>query len=103
MVAETQDAIVHATRRKPGIMRMIWLIAWRQIVEAVRNRSTFITTGFFLVLQTVMVLLVLRPLLSGPVAPKDVGIAGTLIAFYLLFAGLMPTTPAVSIASGVFA
>lgn len=103
MVAETQESIVRVTRRKPGTLRVIWLIAWRQIIEAMRNRSTFITTGFFLLFQTVMVLVVLRPFLSGPVAPKEVGIAGTLIAFYLLFAGLMPTTPAVSIASGVFA
>jgi len=81
----------------------MWLIAWRQIGEAMRNRSTLVMTGFFLMIQTVLIWISLRPLAQGHVSPKEAGFVGTLMAFYLLYVGLMPTTPAVGIASGVFA
>lgn len=102
MSAETQNAMTPATY-KASSARIIWLIAWRQIVEAVRTRSTLVMTGFFLVFQTIIVLVSLGPMLQGQLSPRAMSFTGTLMAFYLLFVGLMPSTPAIGIASGVFA
>lgn len=88
------------TYRSSSTIRILWLIAWRQIVEAVRNRSTLVMTGFFLILPLILVVISLRPVLQDP---KALGVAGSFIALYLLMVGLMPATPAIGIASGVFA
>ncbi|HEY6411221.1 MAG TPA: hypothetical protein VIY29_27495, partial [Ktedonobacteraceae bacterium] len=40
---------------------------------------------------------------QGHLSPREMSFAGTLMAFYLLFVGLMPSTPSIGIASGVFA
>jgi ABC-type Na+ efflux pump permease subunit len=72
------------------------------MLEAIRDRSTLITSGFFLVLQTVLVLISVVPAMSDHSA-KGMSNAGFLMAFYLLFVGLMPSAPAIGIASGVFA
>ena len=103
MLADTQNAMTCAPYRKVSSLRTMWLIARRQISEAMRNRSTLIMTGFFLLLQTVLIWLSLRPLAQEHLSPGVAGFVGTLMAFYLLYVGLMPTTPAVGIASGVFA
>jgi ABC-type Na+ efflux pump permease subunit len=103
MSAETQNAITHATYTKVSSLYIIWLIARRQMVEAVRTRSTLVMTGFFLVFQTILVLISLGPMIHGHLSPREMSFAGTLMAFYLLFVGLMPSTPAIGIASGVFA
>jgi ABC-type Na+ efflux pump permease subunit len=101
--AETQNAMTHATYTKTSSARIIWLIAWRQIVEAMRTRSTLVMTGFFLVFQTILVLISLGPMIQGQLSPREMTFAGTFMAFFLLFVGLMPSTPAIGIASGVFA
>ncbi len=87
----------------PGsTLSTMWLIARRQAIEAMQTRQTLVMVGFSLALQTGMVLVSLRPLLQN-VSPGTAGIAGTFIAFFLIFAGMMPCTTAVSIAAGVFA
>jgi ABC-type Na+ efflux pump permease subunit len=101
--AMLQNAMKPTSYHKANSLRITWLIAWRQIGEAFRNRSTIVMTGFFLLLQTVLIWFSLRPLAQGHVSPREADFVGTLMAFYLLYVGLMPTTPAVGIAAGVFA
>lgn len=83
-------------------LRTTWLIAWRQVLEAERERSTLIMTGFFLLFQTAIVLLSLRSVMSDN-SHSGIASAGALMAFYLLWVGLMPSAPAIGIAAGVFA
>jgi ABC-type Na+ efflux pump permease subunit len=103
MATETQKTMTRATYNKPGALRVTWLIARRQVAESLRDRSTLIMSSFFLIFPLVMVLISVRPFLQGPLTPSTVGFVGSLMAFYLLFAGMMPCTSAVSIAAGVFA
>lgn len=102
MIADTHNAAMRTTYKKAGTLSTAWLIAWRQMLEAIRDRSTLITSGFFLVLQTVLVLISVVPAM-GDHSAKGMSNAGFLMAFYLLFVGLMPSAPAIGIASGVFA
>src|SRR5581483_7894141 len=83
-------------------MRVMWLIAWRQMVEAMRTRSTLIMGGFFLLFQTGLVPFSLGGLLRGH-TQQDMMVASTLIAFFLLWVCMLPCTPAIGIAAGVFA
>ncbi len=102
MIIDTYNAATRASYRKAGTVSTTWLIARRQMLEAMRDRSTLITSGFFLVLQTVLVLISVVPAM-GDHSAKGMSNAGFLMAFYLLFVGLMPSAPAIGIASGVFA
>src|SRR5436190_15508515 len=102
MNTDTQSNTTRATYKKASTMHITWLIARRQMLEAIRDRSTLMMSGMFLILQTVLVLISVGPALQDHTI---VGLqrAGFLMAFYLLFVGLMPATPAIGIASGVFA
>ena len=102
MNTETQSYKAHATYKKASTLHITWLIARRQMLEAIRDRSTLMMSGIFLILQTVLVLISVGPALQDHTV---VGLqrVGFLMAFYLLFVGLMPATPAIGIASGVFA
>ena len=102
MHVESQNSRTYATPQRASTLNITWLIAWRQISEAVRDRSTLIMSGFFLAFQTVLVLISVGPAL-GDHTQKGLSNAGVLMAFFLLFVGLMPATPAVSISSGAFA
>jgi ABC-2 type transport system permease protein len=102
MNTETQSYTARATYKKASTIQITWLIARRQILEAVRERSTLVMSGFFLALQTVLVLVSVGPNLHEH-TPAGLSRAGFLMAFYLLFVGLMPATSAIGIASGVFA
>jgi len=102
MNTETQSYTAHTTYNKASAQQITWLIARRQIGEAVRDRSTLIMSGFFLAFQTVLVLISVGPAL-GDHTQNGLSNAGGLLAFFLLFVGLMPATPAIGIASGVFA
>ena len=102
MHTETQNSTTNTTHTRAGTLHITWLIAWRQIGEAVRDRSTLIMSGFFLAFQTVLVLLSVGPAL-GDHTQKGLSNAGVLMAFFLFFVGLLPATPAVGIASGAFA
>src|SRR6184192_884239 len=102
MNPETPSYIARATYKKASTPHITWLIARRQMLEAIRDKSTLMMSGMFLIVQTVLVLISIGPALQDHTA---VGLqrAGFLMAFYLLFVGLMPATPAIGIASGVFA
>ena len=102
MNIDTQSGTTRITYKKASTPHIMWLIARRQMVEAIRDRSTLMMSGMFLIIQTVLVLISVGPALQDHTA---VGLqrAGFLMAFYLLFVGLMPATPAIGIASGVFA
>src|SRR6266566_6264454 len=103
MNTEMIPKVVASTSYKPGsTMRVMWLIAWRQMVEAVRTRSMLIMVGFFLLFQTGLVAFSLRPLLQGN-TQQDMLAGSILIAFFLLWVGMLPCTPAIGIAAGVFA
>ena len=102
MHVETQNSRTYTTHQRASTLHITWLIARRQIGEAVRDRSTLIMSGFFLAFQTVLVLLSVGPALQDH-TQKGLSNAGVLMAFFLLFVGLLPATPAVSIASGAFA
>ena len=88
---------------KPGSSRMIWVIARRQMLEAIRDRSTLTMTGFFLLLQAGLIWFSLGGSLHGHVEPRSVAAVGSTMAFFLLYAGLIPSAPAIGIAAGVFA
>jgi len=88
--------------QKASTPQITWLIAKRQMIEAIRDRSTLMISGIFLAFQTVLVLISVGPAL-GDHSVAGLQRAGFLMAFYLLFVGLMPATPAIGIASGVFA
>src|SRR5438270_5118303 len=102
MNTHTQSNTTRATYKKASTLHITWLIARRQMLEAIRDKSTLMMTGMFLIVQTVLVLISVGPALQDH---TTVGLqrAGFLMAFYLLFVGLLPATPANGIASGVFA
>jgi len=102
MHAETQNSTTYTAHKRASTLQITWLIARRQIGEAVRDRSTLIMSGFFLAFQTVLVLISVGPALQDHTL-TGLSNAGVLMAFFLLFVGLLPATPAVGIASGVFA
>src|SRR5437667_4120479 len=102
MNADAHNDTTRVTYKKASSLYITWLIARRQMLEAIRDKSTLMMSGMFLIVQTVLVLISIGPALQDHTA---VGLqrAGFLMAFYLLFVGLMPATPAIGIASGVFA
>jgi ABC-type Na+ efflux pump permease subunit len=102
MNTETQNYSTRATYTKASTIQITWLIARRQILDAIRDRSTLIMSGFFLLFQTVLVLITVGPALRDN-TQAGLSAVSFLLAFYLLLVGLMPTTPAIGIASGVFA
>src|SRR6516165_4161351 len=102
MKIDTHSDTTRVSYKKASTPHITWLIARRQMLEAIRDRSTLMLSGIFLIIQTVLVLISVGPALQDHTV---VGLqrAGFLMAFYLLFVGLMPATPAIGIASGVFA
>ena len=102
MNTDIQSNTTRATYKKASTLRITWLIARRQMLEAIRDRSTLMLSGMFLIVQTVLVLISVGPSLQDHTV-AGIQRAGFLMAFYLLFVGLMPATPAIGIASGVFA
>ena len=102
MNTDMQSDTTRTPYKKASTQHTTWLIARRQMLEAIRDRSTLMMSGIFLIVQTVLVLISVGPALQDHTV---VGLqrAGFLMAFYLLFVGLMPATPAIGIASGVFA
>ncbi|SRR5216683_730984 len=102
MIKDARHTMTRVTSKKASTLSAIWLIARRQMLEAIRDRSTLTTAGFLLVLQTVLVLVVLAPAMRDHPA-KGMSNAGFTMAFYLLVVGLMPSATAIGIASGAFA
>ena len=102
MNTDTQSGTTRTAYKKASTLHITWLIARRQMLEAIRDRSTLMMSGMFLIIQTVLVLISVGPALQDHTV-AGLQRAGLLMAFYLLFVGLMPATPAIGIASGVFA
>src|SRR6266849_4585643 len=102
MIKDARHTMTRVTSKKASTLSAIWMIARRQMLEAIRDRSTLTTAGFLLVLQTVLVLVVLAPAMRDHPA-KGMSNAGFTMAFYLLVVGLMPSATAIGIASGAFA
>jgi ABC-2 type transport system permease protein len=102
-MAEIHNAGTGSSYKPPNSVQSAWLIGRRQMLEAVRDRSTLIMTGFLLVIQAVVMLSLLQSLAQGHLSPKEAASTSTLMVFGLLYVGLLPVTPAVGIASGVFA
>ncbi len=84
-------------------LRIAWVIARRHIKESLRNRSTYVMAGFYLLLPLALVLFTLQPILSQPADSPAGRQAGGTMAVYLLMAGLLPCTWSVGIAAGAFA
>src|SRR5215472_17980674 len=81
MYAQTQNSTTSTTYKRASTLHITWLIARRQIGEAVRDRSTLIMSGFFLAFQTLLVLISVGPALQDH-TPKGLSNAGVLMAFY---------------------
>lgn len=88
----------------PRDLPTMWRIARRAAIESLRDRMTLMFSAVFaLALPCLMVLLVIRPqAVHGPHRTSAAAL-GTLLAVYLLIAGLLPVNGAISIAAGVFA
>jgi ABC-type Na+ efflux pump permease subunit len=87
----------------PGGLEMTWLIARRAAVDALQDRlSLLMGVAFALIVPVVLVLVILRPIVSGPSADSELSL-GDVLAFNLLVVGLLPTSAAIGIASGQFA
>jgi ABC-type Na+ efflux pump permease subunit len=89
--------------RRANPARVAWVIAWRHIKESLRNRSTYVMGVFYLLLPIGLVWFTLRPVLENVDSAEGRAFAGTLMAVYLLMAGLLPCTWSVGIAAGAFA
>jgi ABC-2 type transport system permease protein len=97
------DAPLRRPIRKAPPLQVVWVIAWRHIKESLHNRSTYLMAVLYLLVPLILVLFTLRPALAKATAPNDRQVAGALMAFYLLMAGLLPANWAVGIAAGAFA
>jgi ABC-type Na+ efflux pump permease subunit len=87
----------------PGSLEMTWLIARRAAIDALQDRlSLLMGVAFAVVVPVVLVLVILRPMVSGPSADAELSL-GDALAFNLLVVGLLPTSAAIGIASGQFA
>ncbi len=80
----------------------IWLIARRQMIEAMWTRSTLVMFGVSLVINTFIVWSTLQPTVRSNSSPNHF-VVGNTLAFLLLLVALLNAQPAVGIAAGVFA
>ncbi len=78
----------------------IWLVARRQMVEALLTRSSLVMFGVSLVINTFVVWNTIQPQNESPNGQRAIG---NTLAFLLLFIALLNSQPAVGIAAGVFA
>lgn len=93
------------TRRHPSYTPLpmpstIWLIARRQMVEALWTRSSLVMFGVSLVINTFIVWNTIQSLNHSFNGQHMIG---NTLAFLLLFIALLNAQPAVGIAAGVFA
>ena len=98
--AHTANPLPTTTYKPSSTLQTIWLIARRQMREAMRGRTTVTMLVFSLALLTGMVWFTLRPLVA---TPHPGSFAGTIIAFYLSYVGLINSQSAIGVAAGVFA
>jgi len=93
----------HDAVRRPGDLRLLWLIARRGARESLRDRMTLIVSlGFVLVLPVILLLTLVRIQIAAS-GPNDAAALGGSLATFLFLLGLAPTTGAIGIACGQFA
>jgi ABC-2 type transport system permease protein len=92
----------HEAYSRASSARVAWWIAWRQIREGLRSRSTWILTLATTAVPLIFLYLSLRQALQD-VRSIHNGSVGVQMAFYLLWLGLVTTLPALGIAAGAFA
>ncbi len=102
IVTGTMRVAEHGAVRRPGDLRLLWLIALRGARESLRDRLTIVVNLVFaLGLPIVLLLTVVR--LQIAVSGPDDAALGSSLALFLFLLGLAPTTGAVGIACGQFA
>jgi len=93
----------HATVRRPGDLRLLWLIALRGARESLRDRMTIVVSLVFALGLPIALLLTAVRLQIAVSDPHDPAALGGGLALFLFFLGLAPTTGAIGIACGQFA
>ncbi|MGH2510338.1 MAG: hypothetical protein ACRDHZ_23430, partial [Ktedonobacteraceae bacterium] len=83
MLIQEQNMPNAAQYTPPTTLRMIWLIAWRQMDEAVRNRSTLMLAGFSVLFPLGIVLFSLGNIVNKTNSPDGRAFAGAFMAVYL--------------------
>lgn len=96
----TANALRTPAYQPSSTLQTTWLIARRQMIEAMRGRTTITMLVFSLALLTGMVWFTLRPLVD---TPHPGSFAGTMIAFYLSYVVLLNSQSSIGVAAGVFA
>jgi ABC-2 type transport system permease protein len=87
-----------------GALPTALLIARRAARDSLRDRATLLTSLFFaLLLPAGLVFAAIRPIAAGVHTAQDQHTLGAVLATYLLFVGLLPSSAAVGIAAGQFA
>ncbi len=99
---ENQDseAIRGISYRQLSTAKTIWLVARRQMVEALWTRSSLVTFGVSLVTDTFIVWSTIQTQNHSPNGHHNLG---NTLAFLLMFVALFNAQPAIGIAAGVFA
>ena len=100
ITARPANALSTTAYRLNSTISTIWLIARRQLREAIRARTTVTMLIFSLALLTGMVWFTLRPFVD---IPHPGSFAGTIISFYLSYIGLLNAQSSIGVAAGVFA
>ena len=80
----------------------IWLIARRQMIEALWTRSSLVMFGVSLVINTFIVWSTIQPNIRNQSSNSHL-VIGNALAFLLLLVALLNGQPAIGIAAGVFA
>lgn len=84
------------------ILPTLWLIARRQMIEALLTRSSMVVFAVSVVINTFVVWSTIQPNIHNH-SPNAQLATGNALAFLLLLVALLNAQPAVGIASGVFA
>lgn len=93
----------HGAVRRPGDLRLLWLIALRGARESLRDRMTIVVSLVFALGLPIALLLTAVRLQIAVSDPRDPAALGGGLALFLFFLGLAPTTGAIGIACGQFA
>lgn len=96
-------ATERGTIRRPGDLRLLWLIARRGAHESLRDRMTIAVSLLFALGLPLIVLLTVVRFQIAISKPDDGAALGASLATFLFLLGLAPTTGAIGIACGQFA
>src|SRR5690348_16560404 len=66
MITDRQNAKNHTIYKRGSSLRIMWVIAWRQITEAIRERSTLIMMGSSVGLPLIILFFALTSALQIP-------------------------------------